>query len=89
MDVKHLRELIAVAKEEGLKSLSFNGIKFELGHAQAAVNHPAGQLEALKSDIEMPTEDEMLLWSTGYYDALKEQRKDALLPPDKVPVDGH
>lgn len=89
MDIKNLRALIQLAKEEGLKTLSFNGIKFELSAQPKSVTSQAGQLEALTSDIREPTEDEMLLWSTDYYDELRTQRKEATLPPAQVPENGH
>ena len=75
---KRLTALINVARKSGLKRLKVGDVEFELGVAPQPVDKKSIEPEP---EVErMPTEDEMLNWSTPFYDDIRETRAQASKP---------
>jgi hypothetical protein len=81
MTIKDAKELITYAKLNGIKRIKVAGLEVEF-HEEKGVVYPSSALEmGIPADGEaMPTEDEMLLWSSPAYDEIKAQRKQATQP---------
>lgn len=75
-NLRELAKLIRFARKNGLKSLKFNGIEFELS---ATYTPPARKSKTLGDPITTterpPTDDEFLFWSTESFDAMRADRE--------------
>jgi hypothetical protein len=71
MTIVEAKDLVMFAKAHGIRRLKFGEFEFELNQKMVG--------EAIKGDgigqEYQPTEDEMLLYSTPYFDELVEQRR--------------
>jgi len=80
MDNKKLLETLTALKKLGVKTATVEGVtveffpKFTRKAKPKAVDYSA----VSESDERMPTDDEMLMWSTDEFDKLRAERKDAL-----------
>jgi hypothetical protein len=77
---KDLSKYVRFARKNGLKSLKVGEIEFEFSTPPEAKKRKAVSLnegEPIAADLDNPTEDEMLLWSTDSYDYVREMRKKA------------
>jgi len=72
MTLSEAKELVLFAKANGVKKLKFDIFEFELEPKKVVG-------EAIQSDLNgqeyQPTEDEMMLYSTPFYDELVEARR--------------
>lgn len=76
-ELKEFTKYIKFARKHGLKRLKIGEIDFEFSHPQAATI--PGKKDTiggapLNDSERMPTEDEMLLWSTSAYDDVRADR---------------
>jgi hypothetical protein len=72
MTFTEAKEIVAFAKANGIKKFKLGDLEFELEPSKVVGESiiPDGIGQEYK-----PTEDEMLLYSTPFYDELVEQRK--------------
>lgn len=72
MDMIAKKLLIEEARELGCKSITFDGITYEIGKVQA-VQEP----QEVKFEDLVPKEDpdEILYWATPWYDHIQEEKK--------------
>lgn len=79
MNISELKDLIAICKAEGITKLKFGEIEFELNPTkvvgESIETNQIGQAFT-------PSEDEMMLYSTPFYDELIEQRRNAINAKD-------
>lgn len=74
-------ELIKEAKELGLKAIEIEGVRFELGEAKPvnnAIPLTEEQAKAMFTDsmvLDEMSDDEILYYSTPYYDQLQHEKK--------------
>lgn len=71
-----IKDLIKIAKDEGLKSLEIHGIKFEFWDRPAPAPAETTQDSIPLKGDEMPSDEEMLMWSTDTYDQMQENLED-------------
>lgn len=79
MNPKDLKKVLTLARQYGLKSLSLEGVSFEFKEeqkAKALTNDNPVVVFQDKEDLEakMPPDDEMLQYSTPFFDQIKKQR---------------
>lgn len=77
-----MAEMIEFAREQGLKKIELDGIVF---HLDKVAQHSGEVPELLPEDIVSPlsvldemSEDEILFWSSPYYDELQAKKQAAL-----------
>lgn len=78
IDREKLQEALAFARSEGLLTITVDGIKMDVTYPEGIKPAPA---EAKIEDIfkmgeEELTDDEVLYWSTPYYDELQAQKEE-------------
>lgn len=74
-----LREVIKIAKENNLKTVKFGDIIIEF-QPSIPENKFTNIGESIGSDLEMPSDDEMLHWSTTEFDRIKSERQTGKQP---------
>ena len=73
MDMEQKKKLISEARELGCKSVTIDGITYEIGPVKYDVETEVVAVEM--PDADPMDEDEVKYWSTPYYDYLQEQKK--------------
>jgi hypothetical protein len=81
MTTRQLKALVKWAKSQGLTHLKLDGVEFALNPTTAAKNAPQSTetpFEVPNStdpSAVMPSDSDMLLWSTGAFDEVTQSRK--------------
>lgn len=77
--LKFAAKAVKFARKHGLKGLKLDGIEFEFfSPTQSSKPMPFTiNGEPIPDDEKMPTDDEMLHWSTPAFDLIRAQRKAA------------
>lgn len=80
MDTKKLLDTLTALKKIGVKSATVEGVTVEFFPKSTRKAKPkAGDYSSLSEPEErMPTDDEMLFYSTDEFDRIRAERKDAL-----------
>lgn len=80
MSDKKTLETLTALKKLGVKIATVDGITVEFFPKYTRKSKPKGQdyTEFLEPSDKMPTEDEMLFYSTDEFDKLQAERKEAL-----------
>lgn len=83
MDTKELLETLSALKKLGVKTATVGEVTVEFfpKHTRKSKMKPE-DYKVLDDSERMPTEDEMLFYSTDEYDRLRAERKDALTNGD-------
>ncbi len=73
-------ELIAEARELGCKSITLDGIVYEIGPAPKEIQEPLTDEQAKElvkniSVFDEMTEEEVLFYATPYFDTIQENKK--------------
>lgn len=79
MDTKDLLETLSALKKLGVRTATVGEVTVEFfpRHTRKAKMRP-DDYKVLDDSERMPTEDEMLFYSTDEFDRLRSERKDAL-----------
>jgi hypothetical protein len=74
-----LKNLVKTAKDLGVKRFKFDNLEIEFWEQEgpAAFVPVADGQPLASSDVDMPTEDEMLYASSPYFDVIRAQRQEA------------
>jgi len=80
MDNKKLLETLTALKKLGVKTATVEGVTVEFfpRFTRKAKVQPADYSALSEPDERMPTDDEMLFYSTDEFDKIRVERKDAL-----------
>lgn len=88
IDQEKLKEVIAFARSNGLKSVELDGIKMEIGDTPISLEPDGGKdIIQITTPYDDLTDEEMDLWATPYFDELMERkkaRKEALMAEEQV-----
>lgn len=77
--MRSLKEIIEEAKELGIESVEFEGVKYTLGKNEIPRNSYVPEVKAEEIMTPMPifeelTDDEIKYWATPYYDELQAKK---------------
>lgn len=76
-----LKSKLLEAQELGLKSITIDGITYEFRDQATSHKGPAEEVEEAtvkaltRSPLDDYTEDEILMWSSPYFDVMQEQKQ--------------
>ena len=80
MDNKKLLDTLTALKKLGVKTATVEGVTVEFFPKFSRKTKPKSMdyTDLIESDDRIPTDDEMLFYSTDEFDKLRTERKDAL-----------
>lgn len=78
-DLNEIKVMLAFAREEKLSSIEIDGVKYHLAQEVAIESKPLSEEDISKAfESDQPTDEEVLYWSTPYYDEIQAIKKDKL-----------
>lgn len=75
IDKEKLREALEFARENGLLSIEIDGIKMEVPPIKAEEPVQENDIAQPKTPYDDMDDDEILFWSTPYYEELQDKRE--------------
>lgn len=82
MSIEEIKALIGLARESGCSEVTVEGVKYVIGHpvlgkpVEAVPDQKPEELVKPLSTFDEPDEQEVLYWSSPYYDTLMSQKED-------------